>query len=469
MRLANLVLLAMLASGSAGLGRSLWVEIDSADPSADRALLEAADYDVAGTSDRAVGLIVDEPELECLRIEGWTAEVRGIGAPYREHAAPTDRLSPDLGYRTWAEVQSDLAALELIRPDLAQVVDLMAALSIPATAEGRHLLALKISDHVEAEEDEPAIFVIALHHARELNTIEAAFDTAEELITLYDADPRIANWVDQYETWVVPVVNPDGLEYVWNVDSHWRKNRRNNGLGSYGVDLNRNYPFLWGACGNVSATPDSPVFRGPNPASEPEVQAMIALAEAEQPLVVISYHSYGREVLYPYVCATMAEPVKIGAGRNVYASAAGYRARYASASGEDFEWHYNSRNSMAYLIEIGYGFQPPFQETMDEIEQRVRPAWRAVFGRLARAPGILGHVRDQADGTPIAAEIEIAEIPFEEDEALGSETRHGRFHVVLPPGSYTLTFSAAGYQPETFPVIVGRGWSDLPVWLHELP
>ncbi len=467
MRLTNLALLVTVASGSAALARSLWVEVDSTEPSADRVALEAAGYDLAGTTDRTVGLIVDEAELECLRLDGWAVEVRGTGAPFRDRAAPADLQTPDAGYRTWAEVQADLVALESLRPDLAQVVDLMDALSIPATAEGRHLLALKISDRVEAEEDEPAIFFLALHHARELNTIEAAFDTAEELLTLYGVDPRVESWVDRYEIWVVPVVNPDGLEYVWNTNSNWRKNRRYNGLGSYGVDLNRNYPFLWGVCGNVSATPESDVFRGPSPSSEPEVQAMMALAEAERPVVVISYHSYGREVLYPYVCATLAEPVKVGAGRDVYADAAGYGIRHASASGEDFEWHYNSHNSMAYLIEIGYGFQPPFNETVDEIEQRVRPAWRTVLGRLATAPGIMGHVRDQADGTPIAAEIDIAEISFEEDEALGSEANHGRFHVVLPPGSYTLTFSAAGYQPEVLLVNVGRGWSDLPVWLEK--
>ena len=38
----------------------------------------------------------------------------------------------------------------------------------------------------------------------------------------------------------IPVVNPDGLVWTWEVDRMWRKNRRDNG-GSFGVDLNRNF------------------------------------------------------------------------------------------------------------------------------------------------------------------------------------------------------------------------------------
>jgi len=455
---------APLMAGAA-LAQSLWIEVESLDPGADRAAFEAAGFDVAGSREGGVGLIVDAAELDCLRAEGRSAELLGVGGAFRDRAVPGDAMAIDDGYRTWAEVQADLVALEAARPDLARVVDLMDDLSIPPTAEGRHLLALKISDRVDEEEDEPALLFIALHHARELNTIEAAFDTAEELLARYDGDRQVRDWVDDYQIWIVPVVNPDGLEHVWQVNAYWRKNRRDNGGGVYGVDLNRNYPFLWGACGNVSAMPESDVYRGPSPGSEPEVQAMMALAERERPVVVISYHSYGREVLYPYRCATLAESKKVWAGRNFYAGVADYDWRLASASGEDFEWHYNSHNSMAYLIEIGAGFQPPYHETLSEIEEHVRPAWRAVLERIGRAPGVLGPVRDGGDDTPLGAEIEIAEIGFVEGERIGADSRHGSYHVVLPPGTYTLTFTAPDHLPATHSVAVSSGWSQLDVWL----
>ena len=60
-------------------------------------------------------------------------------------------------------------------------------------------------------------------------------------------------WVDNLEIWFVPVVNPDGYQFVFNNQSQiiWRKNLRdNNNDGKFspeidGVDLNRNYDYHW--------------------------------------------------------------------------------------------------------------------------------------------------------------------------------------------------------------------------------
>ena len=60
---------------------------------------------------------------------------------------------------------------------------------------------------------------------------------------------KLRNIVDSTEMYFIPCVNPDG--YVYNETTnpngggYWRKNRRNNNDGSYGVDLNRNYGYEW--------------------------------------------------------------------------------------------------------------------------------------------------------------------------------------------------------------------------------
>ncbi|MFI5372752.1 MAG: M14 family zinc carboxypeptidase, partial [Candidatus Eisenbacteria bacterium] len=81
----------------------------------------------------------------------------------------------------------------------------------------------------------------------------------------------------------------------------WRKNRRPNGDGTFGVDLNRNYPEFWGFdnAGSSASTGDE-TYRGPGPASEPETKAIIAFHAAHPPVVSISYHTYSGLVLYPY-------------------------------------------------------------------------------------------------------------------------------------------------------------------------
>ena len=54
-------------------------------------------------------------------------------------------------------------------PTIAKMVDLTATYNTPPTSEGRPMYALKISDNVDLDEDEPAMLIVATHHAREIN------------------------------------------------------------------------------------------------------------------------------------------------------------------------------------------------------------------------------------------------------------------------------------------------------------
>jgi carboxypeptidase T len=93
-------------------------------------------------------------------------------------------------------------------PAIVQMVDLTATYGTPATFEGRHMFALKISDNVAVDEDEPAMLIVANHHAREIVTPVIALDAAERLTVGYEADPRIAAAVDSHEIWIAPTWNP---------------------------------------------------------------------------------------------------------------------------------------------------------------------------------------------------------------------------------------------------------------------
>lgn len=178
--------------------------------------------------------------------------------------------------------------------------------SIGMSVEGRDLWALKISDHPDLDEEgEPNILFCGLHHAREWVTHEMMLYLAEKLVTGYDADLRIRRIVDQSAVWLVLSVNPDGFEYTWTNDRMWRKNRRFNGqifgFPVYGVDINRNYSYLWGPGYNGSSgNPLSETYRGPSAASEPETQAMQALLAETKPVIAVSYHTFSQLVLYPW-------------------------------------------------------------------------------------------------------------------------------------------------------------------------
>jgi len=143
--------------------------------------------------------------------------------------------------------------------------------------------------------------------------------------------------VDNYEIYVMPMANPDGHVYVENHSSGpssywWRKNRRDNGGGVYGVDLNRNYSYKWGYDDRGSSpNPSSSTYRGPAAFSEPEATAIRNLMKSVNFKFALDYHSYGEYILIPYGYDTVARApnperdyfLEIGNGMN-----ANLRSRY---------------------------------------------------------------------------------------------------------------------------------------------
>jgi carboxypeptidase T len=72
------------------------------------------------------------------------------------------------------------------------------------------------------------------------------------------------------DLYVLPCVTPDGRAFVFQSLEWWRKNRNPYvGMASVGVDINRNYDFLWSSGVGSSLIPQDDTYRGPAPFSEP--------------------------------------------------------------------------------------------------------------------------------------------------------------------------------------------------------
>lgn len=224
--------------------------------------------------------------------------------PYRletHNFSPSNRkaLSIQTGangaYHSYQEVEADLLALEESYPHIAKVYD------IGDSLEGRNIYALKISDNVTADENEVEVLFIGCHHAREWISVEVPLLLGQHIIENYGSSAEIKNLVDQSQVWIVPLLNPDGLEYSIHFYRYWRKNRRNNDDGSYGVDPNRNYDYKWSFDDEGSSpNPFSNVYRGKSPFSEPETQAIRDLCGQRNFQSLISYHNYSQIILYPW-------------------------------------------------------------------------------------------------------------------------------------------------------------------------
>jgi hypothetical protein len=413
-------------------------------------------------------LVVSDPSMTRLLSMGYMPIVLEVGRPFeqiqaeRDSAAGADAVPA--GYMNLAAIYADMQATAAAFPAICQYVDLTQTYGTPPTWEGRHLFALKISGNVGTDEDEPAVLVVAAHHAREITTPVAVLYAVDQLTANYGSDPTVTQLVDSNEIWFAPVWNPDGYEYVFNTNNLWRKNRHVFG-GGVGVDQNRNYPFGWSSSCAGSTNVQADDYKGPSAGSEAETMTMMAWSQAERFAKVIDYHSFGREVLYEYACLNHPLLSFLAAEATVLSQMSSYggTTRAPSANGEHFEWQLATFSNHAFLIEIDTAFQPSFAQAQNEAA-RLYPGLLWMLGRFI---SVTGRVTDYETGLPVSATITYKGLAFQNGETNTSDPDTGRYHAFLPNGQQTLTFSAPGYITQSIAAyVVSTGPNAIDVGLH---
>jgi hypothetical protein len=375
-----------------------------------------------------------------------------------------------------AKTVSELRKLEQAYPAFAKVYDLNEFLGFGKTPDGNSIYALQVSKTPNSISRRPKIIYIGQHHARELMTHHAVLDLAKAYLQQISAgqtgeapteptppsrppggespegDFSSAN-LEKMDVWFVPVVNPDGLDYVFSHNRWWRKNRKQDEANpdSYGVDLNRNYDFDWGKCGQNSTVSSSEVYMGSAPSSEIEVQVMDRFNALLKSQLIISFHSSGDEVLFPYVCrqggAITDQSVYYGL-RDRLADEIGFGKRYASSSGEDFEHYFHRHGSYAFLLEIGQEFQPSFDVYQTTVLPSVLKTLPFLIAEVER-DFVTVEVVDAESGRELEnVSIEFAEIPILMGE-LRKTDQFGILRRKTPPEVTTLHITASrdGYEP----------------------
>lgn len=324
------------------------------------------------------------------------AALSGLGVPFTDETqrlarAAAEGLTASGGvngaFHSPLEMETDLKRLEQDHPGLARLSE------IGRSLEGRPILALKISDNASVDEHEPAVLFAGCHHAREWISVEVPFLFGKYLLENYHTDPAVRALVDGSEIWIVPIANPDGLQYTIDVYRYWRKNRRANIDGTYGVDINRNYGYAWGFDDQGSSgQPGSDVYRGRAPFSEPETAAIRGLVLAHDIRALISFHSFGQDILYPWGFTTQPAPADAELGAvaqtmaglieavhgTVYTSGEASRALYLT-NGDLVDWTYSLAGPPAYTIElppvdIDHGGFFNDEDAISAIFEEARPA-----------------------------------------------------------------------------------------------
>jgi subtilisin-like proprotein convertase family protein len=436
-----------------------------------RQLVEKRGADVTG-SNRQAGFV--EVLATRAELDGLQAELAERITHLREERGPDTRALAD--YHDPAEIAARLAQIEAAHPAIARRVLLRDDLP-----EGHALWAMKISDQVEVDEDEPTFLMDGQMHAREVMTAEVMLDAIEQLTSRYATDPEVRRWVDGLEIWIVPQLNPDGAAYVFQADPWWRKNRAPACGGARGVDLNRNFAWNWRACPGSDTDCSSDVYHGPLAASEPETRAAQDLMAALRPLYYVNYHSYGEYILWPTGCGPTEEDellASVGRALNdLVPGDSGQTGGWAigtppdvlySAPGGADDHAYGAVGALGFVFELNTtGFQPEHAVWRDLTVTRQRLGWSHLLSQTLDGPAIHGRVRDQVTLQPVVATWLFANRPFASGQRPLETDAAGRFgRPVLPGSQHLVVFTAPGYLPAAHEVSVGRGPTFLEVRLE---
>ena len=129
----------------------------------------------------------------------YTSRMAAAGSPL-----PSGRTS----YRVLTDYQAEMKALSDAHPDFIK------PMTLPKTSyQGRPLDGLEFAKDVRASDEDgrPVFLLVALHHAREWPSAEAAMEFMTMLANGYGSDARITSLLTKARVVVVPMINPDGF------------------------------------------------------------------------------------------------------------------------------------------------------------------------------------------------------------------------------------------------------------------
>ena len=437
---------------------------------------------IAVTEDGRAFVVTDPVGVERVRRSGVTIEQHKTQIPWRlVDAGLRARLGKpptktSAGFRVDESYKDDAMVNNLINAYAQRFPMITKVVEIGRSGENRPILALVLGKNVNSDDSKPSVLLDGSHHGGELLAVEFVLDALQQLVERYGKDKDVTHVLDTVNVWCVPLVNVDGNHrYIWSTRDYDRKNARDvddNGRvdGWDGVDLYRNYPVAWGGLGEVGSRSWRFHYRwrGPSAGSEPEIQAMMALAAREHFVASIDYHTNATKILVPYTDPSMINPDvneawsiadEIAATLPIQINKKSYEVvrNLYPVDGTAQDYFRFMHGTVALLVEGPQNNPLPYDKTRNGNVVPGRGIWQGLLRRVVDGPSIKGHVVDDG-GRAVEAEVIVREQAPRQGERWTSRPRDGFYQrLVAAPGHYTVVVKAAGKADVVRGVDVGDG------------
>jgi len=354
---------------------------------------------------------------------------------------PVPHPVPLVPYPSLSEIYSSIDAVVASHPDICRKV------TIGTSVQGRPIECVVVSDNVASEEIEPEMRIHGAIHGDEKTSAMTTLNYLEVLTDNYATSSMCTYIVDNTETWIIPVLNPDG----------YFNNQRSN---ANGIDLNRNLSYEWTGSGGGSA-----------PFCEPETAALRDITMQNWPAIEnfvnpftggLSLHG-GAEcinTLWNYTLTPLPEDSGLIHEQAIdYAATPGIVSYYSGSfwiaypgsswyptHGDVNDWSYGECGTVDHTIEVHNDKQASDWPGVSNAH------YMAILNFFTSSTyGIWGTVTT-ASGDPIDAELIIGIHDGTDSEALRfcrTDVTQGDYHKSLLPDNYDVQVSADGYTPQS--------------------
>ena len=364
-------------------------------------------------------------------------------------------------YYTYDQISQLLSTYESQYPDIAKKV-------LIGYSQEDHIpiYAMRITDNVNQDEEEPALLFVGQVHAEEVLGVQITMSNIAEILTNRYQLPYM-QWINQLDLWFVPTLNPEGHNVVTsNLDSSYRKNKRDNNMNGIfdfspqvgydvdGVDINRNFSFNW-VHGDTLFQPGGlevwDYYRGPAPMSESENQAIKELADRYKFIYSICWHSsrtgnLSEKCYYSFNWKNVRPSPDLAFSASIASGIASHIIKETGTGTYDYfpnlsrqgafhDWMYQQYGTFQVLIECGTSNIQPDSTLMVNTVQRCSNGVRWLINRalpsseaVSSNSMLTGKIRDAVTNEPLEAEIIIQQHNAPWFRPRTSDPTTGRFY-----------------------------------------